>query len=400
MKKILGSRWYILGLTLAANFLLVGVCRLCMPVLFKEIGSDLNFDLVAMGAVWGIDPLGGLFISLPSGLIVDRFGVKRTLFIMCFLSAIFGALRGFSVNFIMLAASTLVFGLAASTITTVGTKVTAIWFKGHYLKLTNALIFTFMYLGQMAGSMLSATVFSPLLGGWRNVLFVYSVPVLITSFLFLAFSGKAQKDPAGTVPNEKYDMIGGLKQVLRLPTVWVMGIALFAQVGSVIAINGYTPIYLRGLGWDTLGASSALTLMLGGAFLGTLPVMFTTTRFMSARSMVIGSMVLGSICNALIPFFGSTGVLILSAVSGFLRAAPAVLLAVLVIEAKGVGPERAGTAIGFIYTLGMLGAFAFPPLGNSFASINPGLPFIFWSALCLISLIGFLFLKKTQPIPA
>ena len=75
MKNILNSRWYIMALTLAATFLVIGVNRLCMPVLFKEIAADLNLDLVAVGAVWGVDPLAGVFMSPPSGFIFDPFGV-------------------------------------------------------------------------------------------------------------------------------------------------------------------------------------------------------------------------------------------------------------------------------------------------------------------------------------
>ncbi|OGO16720.1 MAG: hypothetical protein A2Z02_04955 [Chloroflexi bacterium RBG_16_48_7] len=136
--------------------------------------------------------------------------------------------------------------------------------------------------------------------------------------------------------------------------------------------------------------------MIGGAFVGTLPVIFTTAKFMSPKTMVIVSMILMSVCGALFPVVSGPGVLVLSALSGFLRAAPSVLLTVLVLEIKEVGAEHAGTAIGFVYTLGMLGAFIFPPLGNSLASINPGLPFVFWSAMALLSLIGFFFLKKPQ----
>jgi MFS family permease len=396
MKKLLDSRWYAMGLTLAATFLVIGVCRLCMPVLFKEIATDLNFDLVAVGTVWGVDPLAGVFVSLLSGLLVDRFGVKKTLAVVCILSAIFEAARGLSVDFLTMTLTSFVFGLVGSTIATIGTKVTAVWFRDRYLKITNTLIFIAMYLGQMTGSLFSASVFSPLLGGWRNVMFVYAIPVLITGILWFTVTNKLAAPAPSSGSQAKTGVLQGLKHVARIRNVWIMGILLYATLGSIIAINGYLPIYLRGLGWDTMGSGGALTLMLAGAFIGTLPILFTNNRGFPAKTVVAVSTILMCFCSALFAVAEGPAILVLAVITGFLRAAPSVLITVMVLESKEVGAQYAGTAIGLVYSFGMLGAFSFPPMGNSLAAINPGLPFVFWAALCLVSLSGFFFLKKRE----
>jgi len=66
----------------------------------------------------------------------------------------------------------------------------------------------------------------------------------------------------------------------------------------------------------------------------------------------------------------------------------------MVLETEGVGGVYAGTALGLQNTTIMLGAFVSPPLGNSLAAINAGLPFAFWGGLCGISLLGFFFVKE------
>jgi nitrate/nitrite transporter NarK len=71
----------------------VGLERMCMPVLFKEISLDLNLSLVSVGTIWGMDPLAGVLIAIPGGLLVDRFGIKRTLAVICILAGLLGALR-------------------------------------------------------------------------------------------------------------------------------------------------------------------------------------------------------------------------------------------------------------------------------------------------------------------
>jgi len=63
-----------------------------MPVLFKEISDTLHLSVGDIGVVWGMDPLAGVFVGLPAGLLADRFGIKKTLTILCILAGIFGAL--------------------------------------------------------------------------------------------------------------------------------------------------------------------------------------------------------------------------------------------------------------------------------------------------------------------
>ena len=91
-----------------------GVDRMCLPVLFKEISTDLGLNTVSLGTIWGMDPLAGIFVGLPAGLLVDRFGIKRTLTVVCILGGIFCALRGLSINFLTLAASMFLFGSMAA----------------------------------------------------------------------------------------------------------------------------------------------------------------------------------------------------------------------------------------------------------------------------------------------
>ena len=81
-------------------------------------------------------------------------------------------------------------------------------------------------------------------------------------------------------------------------------------------------------------------------------------------------------------------------VSSFLRAGCASIINVLIFEIEGVGNTFGGTAIGLTSTIGMIGSFAAPPLGNSLAAFGPGVPFYFWAALTVVALPLFLFLRK------
>jgi MFS family permease len=363
MIKIWNSRWYAISLVLAATFLIAGLSRMCMPVLFKEIAADLNLNLVEVGLVWGIDPLAGVFMSIPGGLLADRFGIKKTTTVICLASAVFGALRGISTDLPTLLVGAFLLGAVGSTIATIGAKATAVWFSGKHLKLTNALIFMAVFLGQMVATQLSATFFSPLLGGWRNVLFLYAAPVLITALLWFTYRGSQPSARSEIAPGAgAKSLLSSLVHVVRIRNVWIIGIVLLSIVGAITGINGYLPLYLRGIGWQPVIADGAVTLMLAGALIGTIPVMIFSSKSIPPRTAVIASVIAMAACIGIIPFVSGAATWIFIVATGFLRSIPSVLTAVLVLESKEVGNEHAGTAIGLVYTMGMMGAFIFPPL--------------------------------------
>jgi hypothetical protein len=68
----------------------------------------------------------------------------------------------------------------------------------------------------------------------------------------------------------------------------------------------------------------------------------------------------------------------------------------LLLEIKGVGATYGGTAIGLTNTLGMLGAFAAAPIGNSFSSINGHIPLFFWAVLAAVAIPLLFIVKETK----
>ncbi len=162
-------------LTMLVYAVVMGASRMCMPVLFKQISDDLGLSMVAIGTIWGMDPLAGVFIGLLGGLLADRFGVKRTLVVICILAGVFGALRGLTTSFLTISVVMFLFGLMVAALPSVVPKVTAVWFGGPRLALANGILNVAGATGVIIATMFSATVFSPWLGGWRAVMFFYMV---------------------------------------------------------------------------------------------------------------------------------------------------------------------------------------------------------------------------------
>ena len=255
-----------------------GLERLCMPVLFKEISSDLNLNLVSIGAIWGIDPLAGIFLGLPGGLLVDRFGLKRTLTVICILGGVFSALRGFSINFITLAVTTFLFGMVSTMTPVITPKATSLWFDRNRLGLANALINISFSIGQIIATMTSATFLSPLLGGWRNVLFVFGIPAVIIGILWIFTGREPAKKEIKTPPPARAPLRQMLSVVMHNKEVWIYGFINLALWGANMGFIGYFPLYLRNIGWTPIAADGAMTAFNAATMLGTIPMVMLATR--------------------------------------------------------------------------------------------------------------------------
>ena len=389
-------KWYILALTGLTCAVITGAGRMCMPVLFEQIGSDLGLSVVAIGTVWGMDPLAGIFIGIPGGLLADRFGIRRTLFVICILAGIFGALRGFSVNFFTLALTMFLFGLNVAAMPSITPKVTTLWFSGKELGLSNAILNIAWSIGAMIASQFSATVFSPLLGGWQNVLFVLGAPAVLLGILWFVTGREPDKEERADRQASEVPFREALFKVIHIKEVWIVGIMTLTSWGAGMGFIGYLPLYLRNLGWTPTAADATITLTNGISTLGVIPMVLLSNR-LGQKKVLAMAIVAQALSAGLVPFLTSQGIWALIIITGFIRSASSALFSVIIFETKGVGTAYAGTAIGLASTISMVGAFLAPPIGNSLETIDPGAPLVFWGCLAAAGLPLILMLKSKSP---
>jgi MFS family permease len=148
------------------------------------------------------------------------------------------------------------------------------------------------------------------------------------------------------------------------------------------------------VGWTGTSADGALTILLAAQLAGVIPMVVLADRLRSRKGMLFFSIVINSVALFLLPFTEGATIYALLFISAFLRAGMPALFTSLLFEVKGVGSTYAGTAIGLASTIGMLGAFIGPPIGNSLESAGQAVPFIFWGILSAAGLPLFLFLKQ------
>lgn len=384
-------KWYILTLSILTNMFVVAIPAMAMSVLAKEIAQDLHLSLVQVGIVWGIGSLPAIVVSLFSGAVGDKVGPKRVLIVSSLLGGLLGAARGLTHDFYSLIVVVVILGVLIPFVSINNIKTVGQWFPPHQLGLANGLISMGMALGFLLGSLLSATTFSPLLGGWRNVMIAYGVIGASFSIPWLFVRTLPSHHHA---VGKNVSMRAAVSHVFQLKNIWLLGFTLFGVGGCIQGVLGYLPTYLRDIGWEAVRADGALSAFHTISMIFVLPVAIWSDKLSARKYLLLLAALMVAFGAGLLSF--ASGVWIWAAVlmAGFVRDAFMAIYLTMVIEIDGVGPVYAGTATGFTMAISGLGNFVAPPLGNSLAVLWPGAPFALWAGLAVLGMVCLSLVKE------
>jgi predicted MFS family arabinose efflux permease len=389
-------RWYVISLAALTMTFCVAMPLICMSVLFNEISADLGLSLVQVGWVWGFFPLSGLFTVFIAGILADRFGARRILIFACSMVGLAGASRGLANDFIGLLFTTFLFGFSIGFITSSNFKIAATWFQPRQLGLANGIMTTGLGVGLTISSMFSASLLSPMLGGWRGVLFLYGGISVFISLLWLITIKEQQ--PAGiTGSDKKAAPREAIYHVLRNKNVWLISLAMLGFIGCTEGMCGYLPLYLREFKqWLPASADGVLATFTGVSTLGAIPISMLSDRLGRRKLFIVSISSAAAIGIGLLSIAEGGIIWIIIILVGLGRDGLLAVTTATIIETKGIGMLYTGTAMGLIQSIYRIGPFISSPMGNSMAAIGPGSPFFVWSIFGMIALVCFALAKENR----
>jgi len=386
------KRWYVVGLGAFINLFVFAMATACMPVLFSEIADELGLSIIQVGTVWGASSVAGIFSILAAGSLADRFGARRILTIGCLLAGVLGASRGLSDSFTTLAMTSLLFGLASEAVPVVVIKNASHWFHDRGLGTAQGIITACVGGGMMLGALLSATVLSPWLGGWKNVMFFYGgISVLLGIIWFLTVPETARSVASSGIQAPRHS----LRHVTRSRSIWLVAIGMMGFAGCNKGLMGYLPLYLRSSGWTAAGADGTLAALNAAGTAAAIPLTMLSDKLGLRKAVLVPGLIITVISVGLLSVVTGPAVWLLAIMAGISRDMIWAMAATISVETEEIGPVYAGTAVGIVHAFTRVGYTFSPPAGNSLEIINAGLPFVFWAGLCLAGLIAFLFAKET-----
>jgi nitrate/nitrite transporter NarK len=324
---------------------------------------------------------------------VDRFGPRRVAGIALVAGALACAARALVTGPWSLAATMLLFGLHIGFCAPAIPKALAAQVPLTRLARANGIALVGYTLGTAATVVLAPAVLMPLLGGWRMVMVVAAVAMLVAAFIWwmLVPEGRAVGGHAS------FRQILALARNRSLVRVGAMHFLLF---GGYLALLGLLPRALVEGGMRPTRVGMAVAAWLVSAGIANYAGPWISDRLGRRRPVLaVGGAVAGLALGAmaLAPASFAVPLLVIAALGG---GCVAPLLFTLPASIEGVGPARIGAALGLLGLVGQAGGFLLPTITGA-AAQSAGLPAAigFLAAAHLLILAPALGLRET-PAPA
>ena len=389
-------RWVILAMVTLSGFIVMGFPTTGLSALFSEIADSLDLDLIDIGVIWGVGTVMGIFTSLMGGAFIDYFGTRRMLVVLCLATGVFGALRGFAFDFWSLFLTSFLFGMVQPILPMNFVKLNREWFRSRQLGFAAGVMSAGFATGLMLGSRLSATVLSPLLGGWRAVLIFLGVCAIVLAVLWAIVHPPSERRSSASLDIRK--VIANLRHVMRFRELWVIALAVFGVLGLMRGLVGYVPTYLREIGWSAVEADTAITVFFFCSLIGVVPISHLSDRLGNRRLVMAFGTTMMSIGTALMFFAGDSfwAVMLAMAIAGCCFDSFMALKGASITEVDGLEMALVGSALGFGGVLQNMGSTITPPLGNTLSTIALNVPFLLWAASGLFATAVLLSYRKRK----
>jgi len=378
-------RWGVLAGVWMAYFCF-GMTTVTLAPLVAAVGADLGLGHARMGTVLGAWQLVYIASALPCGMLLDRIGPRRALFLALAVIAASGALRAAATGHLSLFLAVAVFGLGGPMVSVGAPKLISLWFAGRERGLAMGVYITGPALGNMTALSLTNSVMMPALGGnWRAVLLSYAAVVLAAGLAWLAITAhpayRAAERRLAAEPREP--QLQAFARLLRIPAVRVV---LAMSVGIFFfnhGLNNWLPEILRGGGMDAAAAGfwAAVPTAVGVASSLTVPRLATPSRRLPVLLGLFVSAALATLLLQGVPGPVLAGGLVLQGVA---RGAMMTVAVLTLLEVPEVGSRRAGLAGGLFFSAaevgGVLGPVSIGLLSSAAGGFGPALAVL--TAVC------------------
>ena len=381
-------RWMILIL-LWLLYAAFGIISRSIFPLVTPVITDLNLSYSQMGLILGSWQLTYIFAALVAGAVLDRWGVRKSIFAGALVMGLSATLRYYSVGFISMLAAVALFGVGGPMISVGGPKAISFWFRGRSRGMAMGVYTTGSWTGGLTALALTNSLVMPLVGhSWRFTFVVYGMTAFVVALQWLLLT----RGDESAEHKESIGIIEVFSQLIKIRNVRIllaMGLFSFAIIHG---FSSWLPKILEdsGLSAAKAGWAAALAIATGIPSLLILPSV-VPPRF---RGLIIECFALLAAVNLFLVLKTSGMILyIVLAVLGFVIAPFMALLLLVLMEIPGVETRHMGSAGGMFFCVAEIGGFTGPLtmgiLVDATGTFMAGA--VFLAALC-IAMAGLTFL--------
>jgi len=383
-------RWLVLaGCWL--NYFIFGLSITGLAPLVSLIMPQLSISASEMGAVLGAWQFVYIFVAIPLGLVLHRFGPGRMLVVGAVIIAASGFLRAAADSYGALLAAVALFGLGGPILSAGIPQTVGRWFTGPERGLAMGVYITGPAIAGIIAYSATHAVLLPWLGGdWRAVLRLWAwCAVAAAGIWFAIWLGGRRLAGASTSSSTEAGSGPGLAAAREMLSDRRVLLLLVAAIGSFTIEHGlrnWLPEIIRASGRSPEEAG----------FLAALPVLvsvgsalvFPRLAIPERRALILRSLYALSASGLVLLHAWTPSMLIAGLVLvGLASGATMTVTLLTLIEQEVVGAGRAGLAGGLFFSLAEIGGVGGPVVIGVTRDLTGGFALALWllaAVACLL----------------
>ncbi len=386
-------RWAILTMVWLL-YVAFGLVNRSIAPLVTPILADLNMSYSQMGIVLGSWQLTYIFVAIIAGTIIDKWGVRKSLFIGTVIIGLSVSLRYFPTGFGSLLPVVAIFGIGGPLISIGAPKTIASWFRGKGRGTAVGIYTTGPWIGGLFALAATNSIIMPIAGySWRLTYVYYGFLVFIIALLWLLLARDIE--PTGSTEGENIGRVfSRLIKIRNVRLILIMGLLSFAimhgftnWLPKIMESNGMSPA--------TAGFVASIPIIAGIAAVLVIPRLVPPHlrgRILALLALAAAAALLVSVKTSGFPLFAGLVLFGIAGPSLF----PIVML--ILMDTPEVGEKHMGLAGGIFFCVAEIGGFAGPLVMGTLADLTGTFlaGAVFLAGLGLIIFMMTLFLKSTS----
>lgn len=374
------------------NLLGGGIAWSYVVMVVPEVLRDLGREIGDWGALWSGIAFGVLVFSIPAGALGDRYGVRRVVGSGLAVGGVALLLRAMAGSFAWMLLSMVLFGMALALLATNLPKTLGLWFQRGTLGMANGVSLAGFGFGQGIAVFATPRVL-PLLGTWQRLtLILAGMMVALAIYWVLAVPDRSAgpRDGQGPPP-----VSASIASLIRVKDLWLLALCYLFYFGGHLGVFGYLPTYFTTV-QEMSPQTAGVIVSLGAWFyiLGSVLLPTLSDRIGLRKIIFVAAICVNAVAVFTEAYLLGLPLAVASIIWG-ISAGAVGLVFVVPIEMEGVGPARAGTAVGIVTSAGFLGGVLSPLIGLRLSEAHPVLGFAFFSSCYLMSALLFAMIRET-----
>jgi MFS transporter, CP family, cyanate transporter len=348
-------RWIILFL-LWLLYIAFGLVSRAITPLITPILNDLRISYSQMGFILGSWQLTYILVALVAGTILDRWGVRKSIFAGALFIGLSASIRYFAAGFFTMLIAIVLFGIGGPMISIGGPKTISEWFSGRSRGIAVGIYTTGPWIGGLMALALTNSLVMPLVGGsWRLTFVCYGMLTFGIALLWFFLAAR-------TTPKSSADGTGIIKVFRELVAVRNVQILLIMALFAFAINHGFSNWLPKifeenGMSASQAGYAAAIPVATGIPAILFIPSLILP-RFRDRIIAIFALMT--AISLLLIMKTSGTPLYMALMVLGFVSSPFMPLMILVLMESPGVKAEHMGAAGGMFFCVAEIGGFSGP----------------------------------------